>query len=79
MEVEGNDVPQSKPLPQTVPNRAGGHTWQVDDMQRLRRFLCLGSEGGTYYIGEKELGRENAEAILRLLAGGGSCESDCRV
>ena len=60
-------IPQSKPLPGQVPNLAGGHAWQVDDMKRLRRFLCLGSEGGTYYIGEKQLGRENAEAILRLI------------
>ena len=64
------DVPQSKPLPGQVPNSAGGFSWQVDDMKRLKRFLCLGSEKGTYYIGEKKLGRENAEAILRLIAAG---------
>lgn len=63
-------VPQSQPLPGQVPNTAGGFTWQLDDTKRLRRFLCLGSEGGTYYIGEKQLGRENAEAILRLIACG---------
>ena len=68
--MEGASVPQSKPLPGQVPNSAGGHAWKVDDMKRLRRFLCLGSEGGTYYIGEKELGRENAEAMLRLIASG---------
>ena len=60
-------IPQSRPLPGQVPNSAGGFTWEVDDMKRLRRFLCLGSEGGTYYIGEKELGRENALAIIRLI------------
>ena len=43
-------------------------------MKRLRRFLCLGSEGGTYYIGEKELGRENAKAILRLIENGKGTE-----
>lgn len=63
-------VPQSRPLPGQVPNSAGGFTWEVDDMKRLRRFLCLGSEGGTYYIGEKELGRENALAIIRLIESG---------
>ena len=63
-------VPQSKPLSGMVPNSAGGFTWKVDDMTRLRRFLCLGSEGGTYYIGEKKLGRENAESIMRLIASG---------
>ena len=58
-------IPQSEPLPGQVPNRAGGFTWEVDDMKRLRRFLCMGSEGGTYYIGEKELGRDNAMAIIK--------------
>ena len=65
-----SQVPQSRPLPGQVPNSAGGFTWEVDDMKRLRRFLCLGSEGGTYYIGEKELGRENALAIIRLIKSG---------
>jgi 60 kDa SS-A/Ro ribonucleoprotein len=43
-------------------------------MQRLRRFLCLGSEGGTYYQGEKELGIENAKAILKLIESGRGVE-----
>lgn len=64
------DVPQSEPLPAQVPNNAGGFTWAVDDLKRLRRFLCLGSEGGSYYVGEKKLGKDNAQAILRLIAEG---------
>lgn len=74
--METEEVPQSQPLPgsEMVPNSAGGFSWQVDDMRRLRRFLCLGSEGGTYYIGEKELGRENAECIMRLIAAGRGLE-----
>ena len=71
METEATStVPQSQPLPGQVPNKAGGFSWQVDDMQRLRRFLCLGSEGGTYYTSEKVLGRENAESIIRLITRG---------
>ena len=69
-----SEVPQSKPLAGQVPNSAGGFTWEVDDMKRLHRFLCLGSEGGTYYIGEKELGRENAMAIIRLIQSGRGTE-----
>ena len=57
-----------------VPNSAGGFSFEVDDMKRLRRFLCLGSEGGTYYIGEKQLGRENAKCIMRLIASGRGVE-----
>ena len=67
-------VPQNQPLPGQVPNDAGGFSYQVDDMQRLRRFMVLGSEGGTYYVGEKELGRQNAEAVLRLINDGRGCE-----
>jgi 60 kDa SS-A/Ro ribonucleoprotein len=53
---------------------SGGFSWAVDDMQRLRRFLCLGSEGGTYYQGEKELGIENAKAVLKLIETGRGTE-----
>ncbi len=64
-------VPQSQPLAgNMVKNSAGGYTWKVTDMDRLRRFLCLGSEGGTYYIGEKQLGIENAQSILSLVKDG---------
>lgn len=34
----------------------------------------MGSEGGTYYQGEKELGIENAKAILRLIEAGRGTE-----
>jgi 60 kDa SS-A/Ro ribonucleoprotein len=40
----------------------------VDDWVRLDRFLVLGSEGGTYYINERRLTRENAEAVARCIA-----------
>jgi len=39
-------------------------------MKRLQRFLCLGSEGGTYYIKEQKLGKENALAIMNLIGSG---------
>lgn len=56
-------TPQSEPLPAQVKNSAGGHSYAVDDWARLRRFLILGAEGGTYYIGQRELVRENAQAV----------------
>ena len=51
-----------------VPNSAGGFAWAVDDWTRLRRFLVLGSEGGSYYASESKLTRENAKAVERCLA-----------
>ncbi len=56
-------VPQWVPLPGQVPNSAGGFTWAVDIWTRLRRFLVLGSEGGSYYASEWTLTRKNAEAV----------------
>jgi len=56
-------VPQSLPLRGQVPNSAGGHAWGVDVWMRLRRFLVLGSEGGSYYASEWTLTRENARAV----------------
>lgn len=52
--------------PRQVVNNAGGFTFQVDDRARLCRFLMLGTEGGTYYTGERDLTVENARTVLRL-------------
>jgi 60 kDa SS-A/Ro ribonucleoprotein len=51
-----------------VPNSAGGFAWSVDEWTRLRRFLILGSEGGSYYASELELTRKNAKAVERCIA-----------
>src|ERR1700722_3371086 len=61
--------PQSAPIPGSnqVANTAGGFAWAVDDWARLRRFLILGSEGGSYYAGEPTLTRECVEALERCL------------
>jgi 60 kDa SS-A/Ro ribonucleoprotein len=62
-------VPQSAPLrPDQVANSAGGFAWAVDTWTRLRRFLILGSEGGSYYASEWTLTRENARAVEQCLA-----------
>ncbi len=64
---------QSRPIPGStqVANNAGGFAWAVDDWTRLDRFLVLGSEGGTYYVQERELTVRNAEAVLRAVRADG--------
>ena len=58
-------TPQSQAAdPRQVPNTAGGHTFTVAPVERLRRFLVLGVEGGTYYVGERELTADNAGVVL---------------
>ncbi|HEX8363188.1 MAG TPA: TROVE domain-containing protein [Longimicrobium sp.] len=63
-------TPQSEPIPGSaqVPNSAGGFAWALDRWSRLDRFLVLGTEGGTYYIGERELTVENAGAVAECIA-----------
>jgi 60 kDa SS-A/Ro ribonucleoprotein len=63
-------TPQSEPIPGSgqVPNSAGGYAWALSHWDRLDRFLVLGSEGGTYYVGERELTIQNANAVADCLA-----------
>lgn len=63
-------VPQSAPIPDSgqAPNSAGGFGWTVDRWTQLRRFLILGSEGGSYYASESKLTHRNAKAVAECLA-----------
>ena len=66
-------TPQREAIPGSsqVPNSAGGFTWELDDWARLDRFLVLGSEGGTFYVGEKKLTQDNAACVVRCIAADG--------
>jgi 60 kDa SS-A/Ro ribonucleoprotein len=60
-------TPQSQPAGgATVKNAAGGHVFGISDLERLRRFLILGTDGGTYYTKAPELTRQNAEVVIRM-------------
>jgi 60 kDa SS-A/Ro ribonucleoprotein len=67
--VSRKATPQNQPIPgsKQVKNSAGGYTWLLDDWSRLRRFLVLGSQGGTYYVKEQDLVKANAEVVDRCL------------
>jgi 60 kDa SS-A/Ro ribonucleoprotein len=58
-----------------VVNNAGGvGAYAVSDVTRLRRFLILGSEGGTFYASERKLTLECAAAIARMIETGRGAE-----
>lgn len=70
----GNHIGNKKVTPQTkradsrqVRNAAGGFTFAVDCWKRLERFLILGADGGTYYVSEKRLTKQNAKNVLSCL------------
>lgn len=52
-------------------NNAGGVAFVQDDWARLRAWLILGSEGGTYYVAQQELTAENTTVLGRCLAENG--------
>jgi len=60
-------TPQAeKAHPAQEKNNAGGCTFTIDDMARLRRFLVLGTDGGTYYTNTADLTKGNAQVVLDL-------------
>ncbi|GLI66092.1 hypothetical protein VaNZ11_009814 [Volvox africanus] len=70
-QLQQSDIPQSEPLDENqIRNNAGGYVYKIDDFSRLRRFIILGSNGNNYYVSEQQLGLENCECVLQLLAEG---------
>lgn len=64
---------QRQPLPGSaqVQNSAGGFTWQLDDWMRLERFLVLGTEGGTFYISERDFTQTAGHLVHRCIRADG--------
>lgn len=58
-----NSTQAEQASPDQKKNNAGGYVFTLTPLQRLRRFLVLGSEGGTYYVGERALTRDNIENL----------------
>ncbi|KAJ8270287.1 hypothetical protein GJAV_G00112560 [Gymnothorax javanicus] len=76
METAGCIVTQTEYFnaDQRTQNPAGVCCCEITDMTRLRRFLCYGSEGGTYSIKERRLGMEDATVLMRLIEEGRGCD-----
>ena len=67
----GTPAPQTeKADPAQVKNNAGGYTFGLDKWDRLNRFLILGTDGGTYYVGQRQLTLENIAVVNECLDGG---------
>ncbi|RCN30435.1 TROVE domain protein [Ancylostoma caninum] len=59
-----------KTRPDEVRNTAGGFVFPVSDETRVRRFIILGTSGGTYYSSEKELTMDNVKALIDIIEKG---------
>lgn len=54
--ISGRRTPQSEPAHAgQQQNTAGGYSFVIDEQARLRRFLTLGVDGGTYYTSARAL------------------------
>lgn len=72
--ITGNR-PQTQPIfgrTDMIKNNAGGYGFEVTPQERLERFLLIGSEGGTYYVGEQELTEQNATNIVNYIKTNGT-------
>jgi 60 kDa SS-A/Ro ribonucleoprotein len=58
---------QLEALPGMVPNNAGGFGYTIDIWAQLKRFLILGTTGGSYYLKERELTNRNIEAVYECI------------
>jgi 60 kDa SS-A/Ro ribonucleoprotein len=66
--VSAASTPQTEPArADQVPNHGGGYAFELDKWKQLDRFLILGAEGGTYYVGERKLTRQNAANVEACL------------
>ena len=52
----------------TIQNHDGGAVYDIGDWERARRFLIIGTDGGTYYQSEHDITRENVDVLRRLAA-----------
>lgn len=64
-------TPQTQPIPgreaEMVRNNAGGYTFAKDLWRKLEDFIILGTEGGTYYLGEDRLTADNAKTVFEAV------------
>jgi 60 kDa SS-A/Ro ribonucleoprotein len=64
-----SSIPQTEPLRKGTPqvkNNAGGYVYKLDPQAALRRFLMLGTDGGTYYVGERDLTKQNVDLLVNV-------------
>lgn len=63
-------TPQTQRTPgrtDEVENSEGGFVFAVNDWDRFRRFLILGSDKGSFYAGARELTIENATSVRKCI------------
>lgn len=69
--ISNKKTDQREPIPgraDQVQNNAGGYVFEISPLAQLKRFLVLGTEGGTYYVTEKQHTYDNVKCLEKALA-----------
>jgi 60 kDa SS-A/Ro ribonucleoprotein len=59
-----------------VKNNAGGFVFEVTPLQKLDRFLIIGTSGGTFYQSEKDITKAKVDDIVKLIQTNGKVVVD---
>src|SRR6188768_461472 len=57
----------SKASPGQKRNNASGFSFKVDDAKRFDRFLTIGTDGGTYYVGQQQLTEKSVKFVRKYI------------
>lgn len=61
-------IPQNRPEnSDQIQNNASGYVYEASDKSRLERFLILGVDGGTYYVSETDLTKQNVDFLISYI------------
>lgn len=79
--VKTEETPQSHSLlgRAMIQNDAGGYAFQVAGLERFMRFLILGTDGGTYYVGQREHTDRNVASVQDFITKNGPVAVDAIV
>lgn len=64
--IQTHQRTQAPDRPEQVKNNEGGYVFKLDPIAQLRRFLTMGTAGGTFYVGETALTQESGLLVLAL-------------
>jgi len=70
--VQAKKTAQRAPIPgrerEMEQMASGGYAFSMDPFAQLKRFLILGSEGGSFYVSEQKLTADNAKCVVAAMA-----------
>lgn len=68
MMTKANPRTKHPAYPDMVKNNTNeGYSFKITGEEQLKRFLLIGSTGGTYYVNEQKLTVDNAAEIIKLI------------